>query len=118
MSYIEIDDDDDDIVVDTEPQKKLSKEEQAKRVIKQGLVDARKVVSLLEEIEKIIEPFGDLDTILELKTLYNEVVPDILLGNYDNITGVMPDDVKEITMVMIKQRRKTMFDKLTDKYNG
>ena len=34
---------------------KLSKEEQARKVIKQGLVDAKKVVSLLEEIEKIIE---------------------------------------------------------------
>ena len=49
MSYIEIDDDDDDIVVDTEPQKKLSKEEQARKVIKQGLVDTQKIVSLLDK---------------------------------------------------------------------
>ena len=70
------------------------------------------------KIEKLIEPFGDLETILELKTLYGEVIPDILLGNYDNVTDAMPEDAKEITMVMIKQRRKNMFNRLADKYNG
>lgn len=116
MSYIEIDDDDDDLVVDTKPQEK-SKKEQAKEVIKHGLEDIKRIVSLLEEIEKYIEPFGELETILELKTLYNEVIPDVLLGNYDNITDAMPEETKEITMVMIKQRRKAMFDKLAKKYN-
>ena len=118
MSYIEIDDDDDDIIESQTEEKPQTKEDKIKAVIRQGMDDIQDIIALLEKIEKLIEPFGDLDTILELKTLYNEVVPDILLGNYDNITGVMPDDVKEITMVMIKQRRKTMFDKLTDKYNN
>ena len=118
MSYIEIDDDDDDIVVDTEPQKQAkTKEEIARNVIKQGITDTQKIVNLLEQMEEIIEPFGELETILELKTLYSEVIPDILLGNYDNIVGAMPDDVKEVTMVMIKQRRKSIFDKLAKKYN-
>ena len=117
MSYIEIDDDDDDIVVEP-AQKPQTKEEQAKAIIKQGLDDIQDIVSLLEKIEKLIEPFGDLETILELKTLYGEVIPDILLGNYDNVTDAMPDDAKEITMVMIKQRRKNMFNRLADKYNG
>ena len=117
MSYIEIDDDD-DIVIDVEPQQPITKEDKAKAIIKQGLSDIQDIVTLLEKIENLIEPFGDLGTILELKTLYGEVIPDILLGNYDNVTGVMPEDAKEITMVMIKQRRKNMFNKLADKYNN
>ena len=117
MSYIEIDDDDDDIVVEPESQS-IIKEDKVKAIIKQGLSDIQDIVTLLEKIENLIEPFGDLETILELKTLYGEVIPDILLGNYDNVTGVMPEDAKEITMVMIKQRRKNMFNKLADKYNG
>ena len=118
MSYIEIDDDDDDIVVDEQPEKKpQTKEEQARAIIKQGMNDIEDILALLEKIEKLIEPFGDLETILELKTLYGEVIPDILLGNYDNVIGAMPEDAKEITMVMIKQRRKNMFNKLSDKYN-
>lgn len=120
MSYIEIDDDDDDLVIESEfaPQPQpLSKEEQARAIIKQGMNDIEDILALLEKIEKLIEPFGDLETILELKTLYGEVIPDILLGNYDNVIGAMPEDAKEITMVMIKQRRKNMFNKLSDKYN-
>ena len=118
MSYIEIDDDDDDLVIESKPASQpLSKEEQAKAIIKQGMNDIEDILALLEKIEKLIEPFGDLETILELKTLYGEVIPDILLGNYDNVIGAMPEDAKEITMVMIKQRRKNMFNKLSDKYN-
>ncbi len=116
MSYIEIDDDDDDIVVE-DAVKPITKEDKVRLVIKQGLEDIQDIVVLLEKIEQLIEPFGDLDTILELKTLYGEVIPDILLGNYDNITDAMPDDVKEVTMVMVKQRRKNMFNKLAEKYN-
>lgn len=116
MSYIEIDDDDDDIVVE-EAVKPMTKQEQVKAVIKQGMDDIQDIVVLLEKIEKLIEPFGDLETILELKTLYSEVIPDVLLGNYDNITGAMPEEVKEITMVAVKQRRKNMFNKLVEKYN-
>ena len=116
MSYIEIDDDDDDIVVESDL-KPTTKEDKAKAVIKQGLNDIQDIVSLLEKIEKLIEPFGDIETILELKTLYGEVIPDILLGNYDNVVGAMPEDAKEITMAVVKQRRKNMFNKLADKYN-
>ena len=114
---IMIDNDDDDIVVDTAPSQPNTKEEQAKAIIKQGLDDIQDIVSLLENIEKLIEPFGELDTILELKTLYSEVIPDILLGNYDNVTSALPDDVKEVTLLVAKQRRKDMFNKLSDKYN-
>ncbi len=117
MSYIEIDDDDDDIVVDVAP-RPITKEDKAKAIIKQGLNDIQDIVALLEKLENLIEPFGELETILELKTLYGEVIPDILLGNYDNVVDTMPEDAKEITMVMIKQRRKNMFNKLADKYNG
>lgn len=117
MSYIEIDDDDDNIVVESDL-KPATKEDKAKAVIKQGLNDIQDIVSLLEKIEKLIEPFGDIETILELKTLYGEVIPDILLGNYNNVVGAMPEDAKEITMAVVKQRRKNMFNKLADKYNN
>lgn len=118
MSYIEIDDDDDDIVEEQSEEKPQTKEDKIRAVIKQGMDDIQDILSLLEKIEKLIEPFGDLDTILELKTLYGEVIPDILLGNYDEITSAMPEDVKEVTMVMIKQRRKTMFNNLVSKYKN
>ena len=118
MSYIEIDDDDDDIVEDATEQRTLTKEEQAKQVIKLGLEDAKDIVVLLEKIEKIIEPFGDLDTILELKTLYDEVIPDLLMGNYSELIGVLPEDAKEVAMVVAKQRRKNIFDRLVEKYNN
>ena len=117
MSYIEIDDDDDDIVVEANV-KPLTKEDQARAIIKQGMDDIQDIVVLLEKLEELIEPFGDLETILELKTLYGEVIPDILTGNYDNVVSSMPEDAKEITMVMVKQRRKNMFNKLADKYNN
>ena len=119
MSYIEIDDDDDDIVVETESEsqpKALSKQEQAKQIIRLGLEDAKDIVVLLEKIEKIIEPFGDVDTILELKTLYGEVIPDLLMGNYEEVVGVLPEDAKEVAMVVAKQRRKAIFENLLEKY--
>ena len=121
MSWIEIDDDDDDIVeegvaVKSQP-KELTKQDQAKQIIKLGLEDAKDIVVLLEKIEKIIEPFGDLDTILELKTLYNEVIPDLLMGNYSEILGVLPEDAKEVAMVVAKQRRKNIFENLLEKYS-
>ncbi len=118
MSYIEIDDDDDDIVDEQLEEKPQSKEDKIKTIIRQGMNDVQDIVALLTKLEELIEPFGDLDTILELKTLYGEVIPDILLGNYDEITGAMPEDVREVTMVMVKQRRKNMFNKLVEKYNN
>ena len=117
MSYIEIDDDDDDIVESQTEEQPQTKEERAKQVIKLGLEDAKDIVVLLEKIEKIIEPFGDLDTILELKTLYDEVIPDLLMGNYSELIGVLPEDAKEVAMVVAKQRRKNIFDRLVEKYN-
>ncbi len=119
MSWIEIDDDDDDIVEDAVEQsevKVMTQQEQAKQIIKLGLEDAKDIVVLLEKIEKIIEPFGDLDTILELKTLYNEVIPDLLMGNYSEILGVLPEDTKEVAMVVAKQKRKNIFENLLEKY--
>ena len=117
MSYIEIDNDDDDIIEKpSQLSQPVTKEEKARAIIKQGLQDTEDIVTLLEKIEKIIEPFGDLDAILELKTLYKEVIPDILLGNYENLIGAMSDDLKEITLVAAKQRRKAIFNALSDKY--
>ena len=118
MSYIEIDDDDDDIVESQTEEKPQTKEDKIKAVIRQGMDDIQDIVVLLEKIEKIIEPFGDLDTILELKTLYDEVIPDLLMGNYSELVGVLPEDAKEVAMVVAKQRRKNIFENLLEKYNN
>lgn len=118
MSYIEIDDDDDiveDAVVES---KTFTQQDKAKQVIKLGLEDANDIYVLLEKIEKIIEPFGDLDTILELKTLYGEVIPDLLKGDYSTLLTGVPEDEEEIATSILRKRRKTIFNKLADKYNG
>ena len=117
MSYIEIDDDDDDIVEPQTEEKPQTKEDKIKAVIRQGMDDIQDIVSLLEKIEKLIEPFGDLETILELKTLYNEVIPDVLLGNYSTLLEGLNESDKEVVLIITKQRRKTIFDKLVEKYS-
>ena len=120
MSWIEIDDDDDiveeGVAVKSQP-KELTKQDQAKQIIKLGLEDAKDIVVLLEKIEKLIEPFGDLETILELKTLYSEVIPDVLLGNYSTLLEGLNESDKEVVLIITKQRRKTIFDKLVEKYS-
>ena len=117
MSYIEIDDDDDDIVESQIKEKPQTKEDKIKAVIKQGMDDIQDIVVLLEKIEKLIEPFGDLETILELKTLYSEVIPDVLLGNYSTLLEGLNESDKEVVLIITKQRRKTIFDKLVEKYS-
>lgn len=117
MSYIEIDDDDDDIVELQTEEKPQTKEDKIKAVIRQGMDDIQDIVSLLEKIEKLIEPFGDLETILELKTLYSEVIPDVLLGNYSTLLEGLNESDKEVVLIITKQRRKTIFDKLVEKYS-
>ena len=112
MSYIEIDDDDDDIVESQTEEKPQTKEDKIKAVIRQGMDDIQDIVVLLEKIEKLIEPFGDLETILELKTLYSEVIPDVLLGNYSTLLEGLNESDKEVVLIITKQRRKTIFDKL------
>lgn len=117
MSYIEIDDDDDDIVESQVEEKPQTKEDKIKAIIRQGMDDIQDIIALLEKIEKLIEPFGDLETILELKTLYSEVIPDVLLGNYSTLLEGLNESDKEVVLIITKQRRKTIFDKLVEKYS-
>lgn len=114
MSYIEIDDDDDDIVV----QKEDPDTAFIKNTVKQGLEDIETVVDTLKRLLPLVEPFGDAETIAELIILYTEVVPNILIGDYDHIVSDLSPQAEEMARVAIKHKRKEMFAKLADKYNG
>ena len=108
------DDDDNEVVVDM---RKKPEEEHIKEIIKQGLQDIDAIVSLLELLEPLIEPFGDLETINEIKMLYSEVIPNILVGNFKEIQEGMDEQTKEIADITMKRLRKEFFMKLEDKYN-
>ncbi len=119
MRNIMIDDEDDDIleeeVVDA-PKSQESQENKAKEIIKKGLDDAKEIVNLLKQIENKIDAFGESDVIQELIILHEEIIPSLLLGDYDRLTGAMPETEKEITYLVAKQRRKEIFEKLLEKY--
>ena len=114
MGKIMIDDDDDDILEEVTPQQ--NKEDQAKEIIKQGLNDAKEITSLLKQIEKKIDVFGEVEVIQELIILLEDIIPCLLLGDYNRLTSVVSETEKEITVLIAKQRRKEIFDKLVEKY--
>ena len=116
MGRIMIDDDDDDILEEEVVVAPKSKENQAKEIIKKGLDDAKEIVNLLKQIENKIDAFGESDVIQELIILHEEIIPSLLLGDYDKLTGAMPETEKEITYLVAKQRRKEIFEKLLEKY--
>ena len=88
-----------------------------KNTIKQGLQDIETIVDTLNRLLPLIEPFGDAETIMELVLLYTEVVPNILLGDYDHVLEGLSEEAEEMARVAIKHRRKDMFAKLLEKYN-
>ena len=116
VKNIMIDDDDDNEVVIN--MRKDPEEEHIKTIIKQGLEDIDAIVSLLDLLEPLIEPFGDFETINEIKMLYSEVIPHILVGNYEEIQEGLREDQKEIADITMKRLRKEMFLKLEEKYNN
>ena len=70
-----------------------------------------------ERLLPLVEPFGDAETIAELILLYTEVIPNILVGDYDNVLEGLSEEAEEMARVAIKHRRKDMFAKLLEKYN-
>ena len=113
MSIIMIDDDDDN-VLDSQENSDVS---QLKDVVKQGLNDLKEIVTLLDKILVLIEPFGDSDVIEELMILYGEVIPNTIVGDFSEITEGLYDEELEITKLALSQRRKAIINGLLEKYN-
>ena len=110
------DDDDNEVVVDM---RKKPEEEHIKDIIKQGLQDIDAIVAIFELLEPLIKPFGDFETIYELRMIYSEVLPHILIGDYNAILNDEPmQDQKEIAAITMKALRKEIVSKLIDKYEN
>ncbi len=113
MNRIIIDDDDDNVVdVATDEASQL------KIVVKQGLKDLEMITELLDKLSPLMEAFGDSDTIDELRVLYGEIIPNILVGDYEEaLEGLSEDDVA-IAKLALNQRRKHIISNLLEKYNN
>lgn len=114
MAIMMIDDDDDNVKIENED----SETSYIKNTIKQGLQDIETIVDTFERLLPLIEPFGDAEHITELIILYSDVIPNILIGDYDNVLEGLTEEAKEMAKVAIKHRRKDMVAKLLEKYNG
>ena len=112
MSKIIIDDDDDMIKDDSDETAQL------KATVKQGLEDLKKIIELLNQLYPLMEPFGDETTIDELRILYSEIIPNILIGDYDEVLEGLDKDEKALTMLALNQRRKHIIENLLEKYNN
>ena len=112
MAIMMIDDDDDNVKIEKED----SDTAYIKNTIKQGLQDIETIVDTFERLLPLVEPFGDAETIAELILLYTEVIPNILVGDYDNVLEGLSEEAEEMARVAIKHRRKDMFAKLLEKY--
>jgi hypothetical protein len=113
MAIMMIDDDDDNVKIEKEDNDTAY----IKNTIKQGLQDIETIVDTFERLLPLVEPFGDAETIAELILLYTEVIPNILVGDYDNVLEGLSEEAEEMARVAIKHRRKDMFAKLLEKYN-
>lgn len=113
MAIMMIDDDDENVKIEKED----SDTAYIKNTIRQGLQDIETIVDTLARLIPLIEPFGDAETIAELMVLYTEVVPNILIGDYDHVLEGLSPEAEEMARVAIKHRRKDMFAKLLEKYN-
>ena len=111
MSGIMIDDDFDPV------EEESTEEPPLKTVVKQGIKDLEKITGLLEQLSPLMEPFGDSDTINELVVLYSEIIPNILIGDFnDALEGLNKDD-QAIAKLALNQRRKHIVSNLLEKYN-
>ena len=112
MSGIMIDDDFDPV------EEESTEEPTLKAVVKQGIKDLEKITELLEKLSPLMEPFGDSDTINELVVLYSEIIPNILIGDFnDALEGLNKDD-QAIAKLALNQRRKHIVSNLLEKYNN
>lgn len=110
-------DDDNDVVVET---KKDSDKEVLKKVIKQGLQDAEDIVILLDKLINLLEPFGDSEGLESLKVIYEEAVPSILLGKYDELKEMLrstSNESDELLEMRLALQRKEYVEGLMNKYN-
>ena len=112
MSGIMIDDDFDPV------EEENTEEPTLKTVIKQGIKDLEMITELLEKLSPLMEPFGDSDTINELVILYSEVIPNILIGDYDDALEGLDKDDQAIAKLALNQRRKHIVSNLLEKYNN
>ena len=113
-------DDDNDLVVDTKAKSESSDKTRMKNAIKQGLDDVKEINELLTRLCELVEPFGDSVEIESLKVVYEEVVPNILLGRYDEIIEVLQqasNEPRELLEMRLKVQRKEYVDGLMNKYN-
>ena len=112
MSGIMIDDDFDSV------EEENTEEPTLKTVVKQGIKDLEMITELLEKLSPLMEPFGDSDTINELVILYSEVIPNILIGDYDDALEGLDKDDQAIAKLALNQRRKHIVSNLLEKYNN
>ena len=89
--------------------------EELKQAIRNGLNDMKEIVSLLEKISPLIEPFGHNDTIKELIMLYDDFMPQLLLGNYDYILEGTEDIDRDVSEIIVKKQRKDIVANLLNK---
>ena len=89
-----------------------------KSVVKQGLLELKEIVDMLSKLSPLMEPFGDSDTIDELVILYSEIIPNILVGNYEEALEGLNEDEQAIARLALNQRRKHIISNLMDKYNN
>lgn len=112
MSGIMIDDDFDPV------EEESTEEPILKTVVKQGIKDLEIITELLEKLSPLMEPFGDSDTINELKVLYSEIIPNILVGDYEEALEGLSEDDRAIAKLALNQRRKHIVSNLLEKYNN
>lgn len=114
MSGIMIDDDFDPV----EEEEESTEEPILKTVVKQGIKDLEIITELLDKLSPLMEPFGDSDTIDELRVLYSEIIPNILVGDYEEALEGLSEDDQAIAKLALNQRRKHIVSNLLEKYNN
>lgn len=113
MSGIMIDDD-----FDSVEEEETSSDSELKTVVKQGFKDLEMIVEKLGQLSQLMEPFGDSDTIDELIVLYSEIIPNILIGDYDEALEGLDEDDQAIAKLALNRRRKDIISNLLEKYNN
>jgi hypothetical protein len=113
MSGIMIDDD-----FDSVEEEETSSDSELKTVVKQGFKDLEMIVEKLGQLSQLMEPFGDSDTIDELIVLYSEIIPNILIGDYNEALEGLDKDDQAIATLALNRRRKDIISNLLDKYNN
>lgn len=86
-----------------------------KNAIRSGLSDMKEIVTLLEKLHPLVEPFGHTNTIEELMVLYTELMPALLVGNYDKVLEGTEDLDREVSELILKKERKEIVNNLLNK---